>query len=150
MPKNYNRAVTNNFEFPPEFLKVLPYPEKIDGTGLKRNSTNKSPFYKKSELLYTEEKTNRTVDQDNNQYSFFSRRSDIASGGVSDLDILSFGRSSSSSISWTDEFDAEATHLVAKEYERMQRVLEGLEPIPSHYNRDEYEQWIQTFPQLRY
>lgn len=62
-------------------------------------------------------------------------------------DTKSPDKSSSSSVSWLEE-DTEATKAVQQELTRMQRVLDGAEAIPSHYDRDEYELWIKTFPAL--
>lgn len=66
----------------------------------------------------------------------------------STFDIVSFDKSSSSSLSWSEEIEGESTELVQIELERMERVLQGLEPIPAHYDRSEYELWIKQFPQL--
>ena len=56
---------------------------------------------------------------------------------------------SDSSNSWGAECDLEGTHLVQAEYERMVMVLTGLEPVPDHYDKDEYQLWMKTFPTLR-
>lgn len=65
-----------------------------------------------------------------------------------DLNKLS-GLSSSSSLSWSDEYDSEISQKVLNELERMDRVLQREEPIPLHYDKDEYEQWMNTFPNIR-
>lgn len=65
-----------------------------------------------------------------------------------DLNKLS-GLSSSSSLSWSDEYDSEISQKVLNELERMDRVLRREEPIPLHYDKDEYEQWMNTFPNIR-
>lgn len=65
-----------------------------------------------------------------------------------DLNKLS-GLSSSSSLSWSDEFESETSQKVLDELERMDRVLRREEPIPPHYDKDEYEQWMNTFPNIR-
>lgn len=62
-------------------------------------------------------------------------------------DAASLGKSSTSSASWIEE-DVEATKAVQCEFFRMQRVLKGVEAIPPHYDRDEYELWMRTFPTL--
>lgn len=72
----------------------------------------------------------------------------IGSDIFSNCDV-SFGKSSSSSVSWAEDNDEERTSLVQQEYERMEMVLQGLEEIPPYYDCDEYELWINTFPSLR-
>ncbi|KAJ8958266.1 hypothetical protein NQ318_017410 [Aromia moschata] len=76
----------------------------------------------------------------------------LSSGDVDsitlELNKLS-GLSSSSSLSWSDEYESETTKKVQDELERMDRVLRGEEPIPPHYDKDEYEQWMNIFPDLR-
>ncbi|KAJ8911961.1 hypothetical protein NQ315_012772 [Exocentrus adspersus] len=64
-----------------------------------------------------------------------------------DLNKLS-GLSSSSSLSWSDEYESEISKKVLEELERMDRVLRREEPIPPYYDRDEYEQWMNTFPNI--
>ncbi|XP_018573861.1 uncharacterized protein LOC108912917 [Anoplophora glabripennis] len=64
-----------------------------------------------------------------------------------DLNKLS-GLSSSSSLSWSDEYESEISQKVLNELERMDRVLRREEPIPLHYDKDEYEQWMNTFPNI--
>ncbi|XP_071050885.1 uncharacterized protein [Onthophagus taurus] len=64
-------------------------------------------------------------------------------------DQQSFDKSSSSSLSWGEDCEQEATLRVKDEYERMHRVLKGLDPIPPNYDKDEYKLWIKTFPSLR-
>lgn len=66
----------------------------------------------------------------------------------SNYDIVTFDKSSSSSVSWSEEVGGESASLVQNEFECMERVLQGLEPIPDHYDRDEYELWMKTFPML--
>lgn len=63
---------------------------------------------------------------------------------------VNIDQSSSSSISWTDDNEADCTSLIQDEYERMGRVLQGIESIPSCYDYQEYQLWIKTFPCLRY
>ncbi|KAF2894171.1 hypothetical protein ILUMI_12004 [Ignelater luminosus] len=145
MPKNRNRTVTNNFEFPPEFLKTLPYPEKVKKSEQRNTSINPLSLGEPVPSQHNNYKLNKFEKQNN---SSSSGEYDNVTSGISDFDIISFGKSSSSSVSWSDEFDTEATQHVQNELERMERVLQGKEPIPPHYNRDEYEQWIKTFPQL--
>lgn len=69
--------------------------------------------------------------------------------GYSNLDVSFDRRSSSSSVSWAEENDTETTHMVQQEYEKMEKVLQGLEDIPPYYDFEEYELWINTFPCLR-
>ncbi|GJQ74364.1 hypothetical protein Trydic_g21240 [Trypoxylus dichotomus] len=65
------------------------------------------------------------------------------------VDNLSVSKSSSSSLSWGEDCETEATQKVKYEYDKMNNVLRGLEPIPPHYDKDEYKLWIKTFPCLR-
>ncbi|RZC40563.1 hypothetical protein BDFB_008194 [Asbolus verrucosus] len=64
------------------------------------------------------------------------------------LKDLSTGKSSSSSLSWGDEYKSEASKQVRNELERMDRVLQGLEPIPPNYDEEEYKEWMEFFPNL--
>lgn len=66
----------------------------------------------------------------------------------SNYDIVTFDKSSSSSVSWSEEIDGESASMVQNEFERMERVLQGLESMPDYYDRDEYELWMKTFPML--
>ncbi|KAB0801937.1 hypothetical protein PPYR_04123 [Photinus pyralis] len=126
MQKNRNRTVKHNFEFSKEFLQSLPGVEKLN------LNANDNEVTKHNERR-TPSPTSFDCDSLTNE---------------SDLDIVSFGKSSSSSISWSDDFDGEATIKVQCELERMERVLQGKEAIPPHYNKQEYKQWIDTFPQI--
>lgn len=54
--------------------------------------------------------------------------------------------SSSSSLSWAEDVDEETTRKVQMEFERMDRVLLGLEEAPENYDKEEYELWAKTFP----
>lgn len=73
----------------------------------------------------------------------------------SDIDSITLdlnklgGLSSSSSLSWSDEYESETTKMVHEELERIDRVLRGEEPIPPEYDRDEFEQWMTFFPNVR-
>ncbi|KAK4882993.1 hypothetical protein RN001_006312 [Aquatica leii] len=135
MQKNRNRSVKNNFEFPIKFLESLPDVETIQ-SNIKTSGTGQSQDVQNKDL--------QAKDKERSTFSF--DRDSLTN--ESDLDIVSFGKSSSSSISWSDDFDTEATKRVQIEFERMERILQGKEPIPLHYNKDEYQQWINTFPQL--
>ncbi|XP_017774278.1 PREDICTED: uncharacterized protein LOC108561026 [Nicrophorus vespilloides] len=100
--------------------------------------------------------------EDNREDALETRRKDwyhvssLSSFDSSDAEILddfgdsrnSFDKSSNSSISWAEDYEQQATEIVKKEYERMERILQCLEPIPPHYDRDEYKLWIKTFPCL--
>ncbi|KAF5295065.1 hypothetical protein FQA39_LY13216 [Lamprigera yunnana] len=132
MQKNRSRSVKNSFEFSTNFLESLPNIERVQ--------VNKS---RNGDLSFL---PNNKFNYGKCQSTFSYDRSTLTN--ESDLDIISFGKSSSSSISWSDDFDVEATKRVQLEFERMERILQGQEPIPSHYNKDEYKQWIKTFPQL--
>ncbi|XP_044263015.1 uncharacterized protein LOC123010303 isoform X2 [Tribolium madens] len=57
-------------------------------------------------------------------------------------------KSSSSSLSWGEEYKSEASKQVRDELERMDRVLRGEEPIPSNYDQEEYQEWMEFFPNL--
>lgn len=126
MQKNRNRTVKHNFEFSKEFLQSLPNVDKLN------SNANNYEVTKHNERC-TPSPTSFDCDSLTNE---------------SDLDIISFGKSSSSSISWSEDFDGEATIKVQRELEQMERVLQGKETIPSHYNKQEYKQWIDTFPQI--
>ncbi|KAJ8980753.1 hypothetical protein NQ317_013758 [Molorchus minor] len=54
------------------------------------------------------------------------------------------GLSSSSSLSWSDEYESDTS----KKDTRRAGKNGPKEPIPSHYDRDEYEEWMNTFPNL--
>lgn len=83
--------------------------------------------------------TNPKINQSNS--SFY--------GDIDIVDNLSVSKSSSSSLSWGEDCEIEATQKVKYEYEKMNKVLSGLEPIPPYYDKDEYKLWIKTFPSLR-
>ncbi|KAF5273020.1 hypothetical protein FQR65_LT04762 [Abscondita terminalis] len=136
MQKNRNRSVKNNFEFSSKFLESLPNVETVKA----RTSSELSQLGESVSIEQNDESKIK-------KHSTFSFDRDSLTN-ESDLDILSFGKSSSSSISWSDDFDVDATKRVQQEFERMERILQGKEPIPLHYNKDEYKQWISTFPQL--
>jgi hypothetical protein len=57
-------------------------------------------------------------------------------------------KSSSSSLSWGEEYKSDASKQVRAELERMDRVLRGEEPIPANYDAEEYEEWMEFFPNL--
>ncbi|XP_023023903.2 uncharacterized protein isoform X2 [Leptinotarsa decemlineata] len=58
------------------------------------------------------------------------------------------GSSSSSSLGWSDEYEGSTTKKVFEELKRMDRVLRGVETVPPHYDVDEYEQWMNKFPNI--
>ncbi|KAK5649849.1 hypothetical protein RI129_000878 [Pyrocoelia pectoralis] len=138
MQKNRNRTFKNNFEFSKEFLQSLPNLEKLSSNTCDQVINEKQKL-NQSAILHEEK-----------QHAHSSSSFDCDSlTNESDLDIVSFGKSSSSSISWSEDFDSEATLKVQNELERMERILLGKEAIPLHYNKDEYTQWIDTFPKIR-
>lgn len=130
MSKKRNRSIKTNFKFPAEFLRVIPEPDKVT------SASNKSSVL--------ENKLKNKIPD-----STSSSDCDNTNSESSDFDIVSYDKTSSSSVSWCDDFDTEATQRVQNEFERMERVLQGLEKIPSHYNIDEYKLWMKTFPELR-
>lgn len=67
---------------------------------------------------------------------------------ILDLNKLG-GLSSSSSLSWSDDYETETTKKVYDELRRLDRVLKGEETIPPNYDKDECEQWMTRFPNLR-
>ncbi|KAG5861643.1 hypothetical protein JTB14_025657 [Gonioctena quinquepunctata] len=58
------------------------------------------------------------------------------------------GSSSSSSLGWSDEYEGSTTKKVYEELKRMNSVLRGEEVLPPHYDKEEYEQWMKTFPNI--
>lgn len=67
-----------------------------------------------------------------------------------DLNKLS-GLSSSSSLSWSDDhYETETSKKVYDELIKIDQVLRGEEDIPSYYDRDEFEEWMNLFPNLTY
>ncbi|EEZ97383.1 uncharacterized protein LOC657163 [Tribolium castaneum] len=81
-----------------------------------------------------------------------SEKTQVLSSDDSDVILASVrdwgSKSSSSSLSWGEEYKSEASKQVKEELERMDRVLRGEEPIPSHYDQEEYQEWMQFFPNL--
>ncbi|XP_049821281.1 uncharacterized protein LOC109595400 isoform X2 [Aethina tumida] len=55
--------------------------------------------------------------------------------------------SSSSQMSFNDFYE-DRTAKVNEELRRLDRILKGLEPVPSYYSQDEFDQWMTTFPGL--
>ena len=99
------------------------------------------PDHKYSEKLYFGEEIPKAVF---NEAQFLSSGdSDIL---VSVRDVGS--KSSSSSLSWGEEYKSEASKKLREELERMDGVLRGAEPIPDHYDKEEYEEWMHFFPNL--
>lgn len=76
----------------------------------------------------------------------------ILSSDDSDVILTSIkdwgSKSSSSSLSWGEDSKSEASKQVRDELERMDRVLRGEEPIPSNYDQEEYQEWMDFFPNL--
>ncbi|VEN46420.1 unnamed protein product [Callosobruchus maculatus] len=72
----------------------------------------------------------------------------------SDVDSISLelsklgGFSSSSSLSWSDEYDSDTSKKIQEELQLINRVLQGEEDIPPHFDKDEFEQWMSAFPNL--
>lgn len=66
--------------------------------------------------------------------------------GVNEIRLM---KSLSSSPSWSDDNDVDGCRRIQDELEQMDRVLRGVDPIPLHYDVDEYKQWMETFPNLR-
>ncbi|CAH1959338.1 unnamed protein product [Acanthoscelides obtectus] len=72
----------------------------------------------------------------------------------SDVDSISLelsklgGLSSSSSLSWSDEYDSDMSKKIQEELELMNRMLQGKEEIPARYDKKEFRQWMTTFPNL--
>lgn len=67
---------------------------------------------------------------------------------ILDLNKLG-GLSSSSSLSWSDDYETETTKKVYDELKRLDRVIKAEEPIPPNYDKEECEQWMTHFPNLR-
>lgn len=66
---------------------------------------------------------------------------------ILDLNKLG-GLSSSSSLSWSDDYEAETTRKVYDELKRLDMVLKGEVPIPSNYDEEECKEWMDCFPNL--
>lgn len=60
----------------------------------------------------------------------------------------SFPGSSSSSLSWSDEYEVEQSKKVLEELNRLDKVFRRIEPIPSDYDAEEIEEWLECFPGL--
>lgn len=67
---------------------------------------------------------------------------------ILDLNKLG-GLSSSSSLSWSDDYETETTKKVFDELKVLDRVLKGEIPIPLKCDKEEYEEWMDFFPNLR-
>lgn len=68
---------------------------------------------------------------------------------ILDLNKLS-GLSSSSSLSWSDDYEKETTKKIYDELKRLNSVLKGDEPIPPDYDMEECNEWMNYFPNLRF
>ncbi|KAL3278757.1 hypothetical protein HHI36_016284 [Cryptolaemus montrouzieri] len=77
--------------------------------------------------------------------SFDDIETESITSGLSEIQLI---RSLSSSPSWSEDNDTEASRRVQDELDHMDRVLRGIDPIPLHYDMDEYKQWMETFPDL--
>lgn len=105
-------------------------------------STNESSmfhnlnFNESSKLFSNETKEDKTVDSD-------------VESLILDLNNLG-GLSSSSSLSWSDDYETETTKKVYDELKRLDRVLKGEEPIPTNYDQVECEEWMNFFSNIRF
>lgn len=68
---------------------------------------------------------------------------------ILDLNKLG-GLSSSSSLSWSDGYETETSKKVYDELKKLDQVLKGDEPIPASYDKEECQEWMQCFPNLRF
>lgn len=68
---------------------------------------------------------------------------------ILDLNNLG-GLSSSSSLSWSDDYETETSKKVYDELKKLDQVLKGDEPIPASYDKEECQEWMQCFPKLRF
>lgn len=144
MPRNPNRSI-HQLDFSFDFLNKLPPPETLSITGLYQNRTHEAKAKYFGEKVFPEKNSyNGRRSSSKMSYTSSDEHDRIPSG------ILDFGAtSSSSSQDWTEEFDSEATVKVLEEFKRMEMVLCGFKPIPKNYDRDEYQQWMTTFPKSR-
>lgn len=96
-------------------------------------------------------KSNRCFSFSNTYFNILSNlcsSNDTLKTVVSDYESFSADKSSTSS-SWEDDYEHETTEKVSNELRRLERVLRGIEEIPSNYDDDEYELWMKTFPKDR-
>lgn len=119
-----NRNIKTNFDFPSSLVLNYQIPEEV--------------HHQSAHVALAKENPSPDSSKDAN----LRRNSSFVS-----CNAASFDKSSSSSVSWIEE-DTEATKAVQGELSQMQKVLRGLEAIPTYYDRDEYELWIKTFPSL--
>ncbi|KAK9878945.1 hypothetical protein WA026_003766 [Henosepilachna vigintioctopunctata] len=87
--------------------------------------------FKKSNLIFNEPSTFNDTDVES------------LNSGISEIKLIA---SLSTSPSWSD--DNEGSKQVQDELEHMDRILRGIDPIPLHFDIDEYKQWMETFPSL--
>ncbi|CAH0558857.1 unnamed protein product [Brassicogethes aeneus] len=56
--------------------------------------------------------------------------------------------SSSSSLSWSDLEFEDGGSKILEELKKIDRVLKRIDPVPSHYDKDEFKQWMDIFPNI--
>lgn len=123
-----------------EFLRHPP-PEHVAEKDLPVNFSN--------EKLYFGEDISKTH-KNLSEKSFNSSSNDSLDLLLKGIRNLGTSKSSSSSLSWGDECNRDdETVKVQNELELMHRVLNRQEPIPANYDREEYEEWMEFFPNLR-
>jgi len=68
--------------------------------------------------------------------------------GILDLGIKVSGLSSSSSLSWSDEYESEINKKVQLELEKLDRIFQGLENDSISYDINEIAEWKLHFPNI--
>ncbi|KAL1506403.1 hypothetical protein ABEB36_005773 [Hypothenemus hampei] len=71
-----------------------------------------------------------------------------SNGDLTDFNIKLSASSSSSSLSWSEEYEAEISKRVQTELEKLDRVFQGLETNPETYDLDEIALWKRYFPRV--
>lgn len=135
MSKLFNRNVNSTISIFGLHQKLESSIHKIDP---KHNFDDSSKYLNHDEGFdyQTKDHGNKTVESDTESITL-------------DLNKLS-GLSSSSSLSWSDDYETETTKKVYDELRRLDRVLKGEEPIPPDYNMEECKEWMDYFPNLRF
>ncbi|XP_050305684.1 uncharacterized protein LOC126742876 [Anthonomus grandis grandis] len=79
-------------------------------------------------------------------YSVSTNSGDLE--GILDLGVKLSGLSSSSSLSWSEDYESEVGKKVQSELEKLDRLFQGLDEDPSPYDLQEIHEWKQFFPYL--
>lgn len=102
----------------------------------------------------TDDNTNNV--DNNEKFSNFLIKSEEDKTFESDIESIILdlnklgGLSSSSSLSWSDDYETETTKKVYDELNRLDKVFKGEESIPPNYDSEECQEWMEYFPYLRF